>query len=332
MSNQNHLSLNLGFRKVHVVDPIFAWYASSLFEIMKSYIPNIHGYADDHSIYMTLDVCQPSIVNKSIDHIENCLKMVEDWMLFNKLKMNDAKTEVILFGSNTQLAKINANQITIGNTAVHVSTTVKYLGARLDKNLTMSDFTNSKCRVAFYHLYNIKKCAKFLNQTAISALVNSLVHSCLDYCNVLFTGIPAYNLIKLQRVQNYAARIVTKSHRLTPSLGLLKELHWLPVRYRIKFKVLLLVYKSLNNMAPIYLTEMFHLINSNYSLRSQNKISLKVPRTKTKFGDRSLCVIGPKLWNSLPSSIQYAPSLIIFKKQLKTHLFREAFGAPSISC
>ena len=152
-----------------------------------------------------------------------------------------------------------------------------------------------------------------MTQSATATLVNSLVHSCLDYCNVLLTGMPSYNLQKLQRIQNFAARIVTKSPRRTSSLPLLKELHWLPISFRIKFKVLLLIYKSLYNLAPSYLSNMFHISKSNYNLCSQTKITLKVPKTNSALGDRSLSFAGPRLWNSLPSNLQYAPSVIIFK-------------------
>ena len=136
---------------------------------------------------------------------------------------------------------------------------------------------------------------------------------------------PAYNLNRLQRVQNFAARIVTKSPRLTPSLPLLKELHWLPISFRIQFKVLLFVYKSINKLAPPYLSNLFQISKSNYNLRSQTKITLIVPRTNTSIGDRSLSVSGPRLWNSLPSFIQSAPSVQNFKNKLQTHLFRDAF-------
>lgn len=86
----------------------------------------------------------------------------------------------------------------------------------------MSDHVNSKCKTAFYHLYNIRQCAKFLSKPAVIALVNALVHSCIDYCNILLTGISKCTgmLYKIQRVQNYAAKLVANKNRLFPSLGL----------------------------------------------------------------------------------------------------------------
>ena len=164
------------------------------------------------------------------------------------------------------------------------------------------------------------------HKAAIIALVNALVHSCIDYCNILLTGIPKCMLYKIQRVQNYAARLVANKNRLFPSLALLKELHWLPVFYRSRFKILLLVYKSLHNMAPLYLSNMFSFKKTKYELRSETTLNLVVPRYRSIFGERALAVQGPKLWNDLPPSVKTARSLEHFQSLLKTHLFSCAFN------
>ena len=243
--------------------------------------------------------------------------------------MNDSKSEVIIFGSTYQLSKLDIDSIVIGNNSVKLSSTVKYLGAWLDQGMTMADHVNHKCKTAFYHLFNIRRCMKFLDRSSAIALVNALVHSCIDYCNVLLAGVTNINVKKLQRVQNYAARLVTRSNRFTPSLYLLQNLHWLPVSYRIRFKILILVYKSLHNMAPLYLTEMFHYKQTSYRLRSQNHLILYVPKSKLTYGDRSLQISGSKLWNDLPLSIKSAQSLKQFHTLLKTHFFNCAFKSSS---
>ena len=101
--------------------------------------------------------------------------------------------------------------------------------------------------------------------------MNALVHSCVDYCNILLTGIPKCKLYKIQRVQNYAAKLVANKNRLFPSLCLLKELHWLPVLYRNRFKMLLLVYKALHNISLLFLTILFSFKKTKYELRSVRK-------------------------------------------------------------
>ena len=190
---------------------------------------------------------------------------------------------------------------------------------------------NSICKTAFFHLYNIRRIRKFLNFkcTKILRQVNAFVTSRLDFCNSLLYGLPKNQLYKLQRVQNAAARLtcnVGRFEHITPSLYML---HWLPVNYRIQFKILLFVYKALNGVAPPYISELVELKPaSRYNLRnSDDTLLLNSPSFKSRItlGDRSFKYAGPKLWNELPRDIRYANTVHSFKRLLKTHLFRKAF-------
>jgi hypothetical protein len=130
-------------------------------------------------------------------------------------------------------------------------------------------------------------------------------------------------LRKLQLVQNSAARLVTYTSRFEHITPVLRELHWLPVEKRVIFKVLLLTYKALNGMGPIYLTELLQPVRPSRTLRSSARsLQLVVPRTKHSWGDRAFVNAAPKLWNSLPESIKNAGTLTAFKQQLKTFLFQ----------
>lgn len=157
------------------------------------------------------------------------------------------------------------------------------------------------------------------------SLVHGLVHSHIDFCNGLFTEIPAYQVDKLQRVQNHAARVVLNASFEQPSAELLKELHWLPVKARIIFKVLVMVFRVNNGTAPVYLGEMFVPIRGRYRLRSQSDTNFNIPRRRTKLADRSMAVVGPKLWNDLPSYLKNIESEASFRSKLKTHLFRQFY-------
>ena len=132
---------------------------------------------------------------------------------------------------------------------------------------------------------------------------------------------------KLQTIQNAAARIVTftrKTEHITP---VLRKLHWLPVQNRIIFKVLLLVYKGVNGLAPAYISELLHYCSSSRSLRSSSQRLLSIPRTSLKtYGDRAFSAAGPRLWNGLPLSLRSSNTLTVFKKDLKTYLFKFAFS------
>ncbi len=109
-------------------------------------------------------------------------------------------------------------------------------------------------------------------------LVHAFMTSRLDYCNALLGGCPASSINKLQIVQNAAARVLTRSRKYDHITPILQSLHWLPIKFRISYKILLLAYKALNDLAPAYLTNLLSRYNPTRSLRSQNSGLLVVPR------------------------------------------------------
>ena len=146
--------------------------------------------------------------------------------------------------------------------------------------------------------------------------MHTLITSKLDYCNSLLFGVPNSQLQRLQCIQNAAARISTGTHKYHHVTPVLQDLHWLSVKERIDFKILLLTFKALNNMAPAYLKDMLRLETSDrYELKSEKSMALIVPKTKvTSRGDRAFCTAAPKLWNKLPVEIKRSQSIHTFKK------------------
>ena len=133
------------------------------------------------------------------------------------------------------------------------------LGVIFDECCNMVEHVNKICKTSYYHLRNISKIRKYLTEETTEILVHAFVSSKLDYCNSLLYGLPKHMISSLQSVQNTAARIVTLTKKFDHITPVLIQLHWLPVHFRILFKVLLLVYKALNGMAPLYITELLTL-------------------------------------------------------------------------
>ena len=168
------------------------------------------------------------------------------------LKLNEEKTEVIVISSKVNLLKNNLS-ITFGGANLEVGNLVKDLGVTFDSTLSMEKHVSEVCRSSYMHLCNIGGIRKCLDRKTAEILVHALITSRLDYCNSLLFGVSEKLLHRLQLVQNSAARIVTKSRKREHITPKLQHLQWLPVRYRIKYKALLIMYKILNGIAPLYL-------------------------------------------------------------------------------
>ena len=127
----------------------------------------------------------------------------------------------------------------------------------------------------------------------------------------------------LRRIHHQSARLITRSGF---SVNMpLKALHWLPIEYRICFKILCNVYRAVNSLGPMYLSEVLTSYVPSRELRSKSQNLLAIPKTNLNIGKRSFSVCGPHLWNSLPVYLRQAESLMPFKSGLKTFYFNKEY-------
>ena len=241
----------------------------------------------------------------------------------NRLKVNDDKSEFIIIGTNSALSRVKTTALRVGTRTIQASSFVRNIGCYFDRNMKMNEQVKHTCKSAWFHLYNISKIRRFLTCEQVKSIVHAYVTSKLDFNNVLLTGAPDLLLKKLQLIQNAAARLITGSKRQEHITPILKMLHWLPMRKRILFKVLLLTYKAINGCGPKYLKELLDLYQPTRCLRSAtDPLLLTVPKSRLKtFGDRSFAVFAPFHWNQLPFHIRSSTNVNNFKRNLKTHLF-----------
>ena len=256
----------------------------------------LHGYADDHALKNTYKAKSCTAEKYSVQILERKAVEVKEWMDANCLKMNDNKTEFITFASKQMLKLCTTDHLNVNDVSVPRCEVIKYLGAWLDQHLQLIKHITVKCGIAVANLQRIKLVRPFLAKEVCHTLTHGLVISHLDYCNAIFTGLPECLLKRLQFVQNCAAKLVLGRHKFDSSREALAELHWLPIKACIDFKVLTLVHRCLSGDALECLRNLLTILKPNREgLRSTVAVrKLLIPRTKCKtFVDRSFSIYAP---------------------------------------
>ncbi|MCG8430354.1 MAG: reverse transcriptase family protein, partial [Candidatus Omnitrophica bacterium] len=283
-------------------------------------------YADDAQLIESVRCGNTNLRTEMVAETENCVDNLRTWLTKNKLALNAPKTEAANFVSIRRNGSISG--LTIDGTWIECADCVRDLGAWLDKNMSMLTHVKRTCKAAYASLYKIGRIRKFLDQTSTARLVHAFVTSRLDTNNGLLYGLPGKTIALLQRVQNSAARLITRTRKYDHISPVLRELHWLPIPSRIQYKILLSVYKALHDLGPTYLKDLLHELPHTRTTRASTSANMLLrKRTKTRYGDRSFSGCAPYLWNDLPSSLREQDNLNSFKIELKTFLFNSAEGS-----
>ena len=238
----------------------------------------------------------PDKISELLHSMQSCISDVKAWATDNMLKLNDYKTELMLVTSKrTKHLHSLPTSITIGNAQIPFKKSVTNLGFILDCHLTMNAHVSNIARTCYYELRRLASIGRFLTSTATATLVSAFALSRIDYCNSLLFGSTHDVTSHLQRIQNYAARVILRLPKSSSITIHLKSLHWLPVKVRSTYKIACLCYHCHSSTAPSYVTDMLHrkplhtrnTRSSSYTMPLHNRPA----HSMATLGDRSFFLL-----------------------------------------
>ena len=248
------MTVTSGVPQGSVLGPIlFIAYSAEVINIVELHGLRAHAFADDLQVYG--HVAQDD-ASSLVVRMVSCIEHVKTWMTSNRLRLNPSKTEHIWLGSSRRLHHCPADKVRISDADIQPAESVRDLGVLIDGAMTLTTHVNHLVGVCFFHLRQIRIIRRSLSTDAAHSLVRALIHARVDYCNGLLASCPKYLTDKLQSVLRAAARLVLQlPYRSSVTDLMHRQLHWLDIRSRVRFKISLLVFKCLRGSAPRYLSD-----------------------------------------------------------------------------
>jgi hypothetical protein len=317
-------SFEYGVPQGSVLGPLlFTMYVRTIGQIISQHSVKYVIYADDIQLFIS---AHPSSINSIFNQLEKCINDLQLWLSSKQLIMNPNKTELILLGRNKDLAALSpALELTVCNVKIKPKSNIRDLGFMLDSNLSMEAQITAACRTSLYYLRAISRQRIFLSKQCAERLVHAFVFSRLYYCPSLLHIINKKLECKVQRVVNYAMRVVEMLPRASPVAPYFLTRKWLLIHQQIHQRAAIIVYTALRYGEPYQIASLLKLNNaeSQTSLttrRSADATLLKTIHGRTKVGDSAFSAASTKLWNALPRTVRESKSLSTFRNNLRDYL------------
>ena len=287
------------------------------------YINDLPNCLREASLRMFADDTNITLTAKTLTELKLALTSelsnLNCWLRANRLSLNVAKTELMIIGSrqrlNTQCDEVD---IRIDDEMIKRVDRTKSLGLTIDDRLSWSNHVDEICRKVSSAIGALKRNSirPFISANTALQIYNALILPHFDYCSPVWDCLSGQSSDKLQKLQNRAARVITKLPFDTSSNLLLDNLKWEKLFLRRKKQKALIMYKTIHDLAPEYLQRLFSQRDAEYNLRNlEGKLTL--PKPNTNYLKRSFCYSGACLWNNLPQYLRNADSIGQFKRTIK---------------
>lgn len=228
----------------------------------------------------------------------------------------------MLIGTSQRLCTLPSTllNLRVSGTAIEQVQSSKLLGVTVDSCLNWQQHIDITCRKISRKIGLVNHLRPIVPHNALLTLYMTLVLPLFDYCDVVWGGASGRLITKVAMLQNRGARVLTNSRPYSRVTPLYRKLNWLTFKERVAFHKAVLVFKSLNGLAPAYLTTLFRQTQQRYNTRHMDSGALLCPRPRLECFRRSFQYSGAAIWNSLPLSVRQSRTLSHFKQNyLRIH-------------
>ena len=270
----------------------------------------VHNFADDNTLS-----AWAKTVSEVISILESESKIAIDWFTNNKMIVNPDKFQAILL--DKKKSDLSKRILVIDDENVLSVSSVKLLGIQVDDKLNFNLHISNICKSSANQLNALVRLKKFLSFKTKKVLISSFILSNFNYCPLVWMFSSSKSLNKIESIHKRALRFLYNDYR-TSYEDLLKKADKVTMNV-VRTRILCIeIFKTLNNLNPTFMKEIFKLKETERLVREKYKLNLEVPKwNQVTFGERSLKVFGPRIWNSLPFHIKSAENLSLFKSLIK---------------